>query len=39
MHGQALLMSRDLKERWKGDAKKMHRLRAANVVAFGVSDP
>jgi hypothetical protein len=39
MHGPALLMSRELAERWKNDAKKMHRLRAANVVAFGVSEP
>lgn len=39
LHGPALLMSRELAERWKNDRKKMHRLRAANVVAFGVSDP
>jgi hypothetical protein len=39
MHGPALLMARELAERWKSDAKKMHRLRAANVVAFGMPEP
>jgi hypothetical protein len=39
MHGPALPMARELAVRWAGDAAKMHRLRAANVVAFGVPTP
>lgn len=39
MHGDALPMARELATRWKSDAKKLHRLRAANVVAFGVPNP
>ena len=39
MHGAAADMARELAERWKGDAKAMHRLRAANVVAWGTSEP
>lgn len=39
MHGPALPMAIELKNRWSGDAAKMHRLRAANVVAWGQPDP
>ena len=39
MHGPAVEMARELAERWKDDAKRMHRLRAANVVAFGDPTP
>lgn len=39
MHGPAIEMARELAERWKADAKRMHRLRAANVVAFGDPTP
>lgn len=39
LHGPALPMARELAQRWAGDAKAMHRLRAANVVAFGVPNP
>lgn len=38
MHGPAALMARELADRWKSDAKKMHRLRAANVVAWGTPE-
>lgn len=38
MHGPALPMAKELAVRWAGDAAAMHRLRAANVVAFGVAD-
>lgn len=39
MHGPALPMAHELAVRWAGDAAKMHRLRAANVVAWGVPKP
>lgn len=39
LHGEALPMARELAKRWSTDAKAMHRLRAANVVAFGVPTP
>lgn len=39
LHGAALPMARELAVRWANDAGKMHRLRAANVVAFGVPTP
>lgn len=39
LHGPALPMARELATRWANDPKKMHRLRAANVVAFGVPNP
>jgi soluble lytic murein transglycosylase-like protein len=39
LHGPALLMARALKEQWKGRPKSLHRLRAANVVAFGTFNP
>lgn len=39
MHGPAALMARELADRWKADAKRMHRLRAANVVAWGTPEP
>jgi hypothetical protein len=39
MHGPALPMARELAVRWANDAAKMHRLRAANVVAWGVPTP
>jgi hypothetical protein len=39
LHGDALTMARELAQAWAGDAAKMHRLRAANVVAFGNPDP
>lgn len=39
MHGPAALMARELSDRWKSDAQKMHRLRAANVVAWGTPEP
>jgi hypothetical protein len=39
LHGPALAMARELAQRWKGDAQKMHYLRAANVVAFDNPDP
>ncbi len=35
LHGDALLMARELAQRWKNDAVRVHRLRASNVVAFG----
>ncbi len=38
-HGPALLMARELAGRWKDDPAKMHRLRAADVVAWGVPNP
>lgn len=38
-HGPAIDMARELALRWKDDAKRMHRLRAANVVAFGDPTP
>lgn len=38
-HGPALEMARELATRWADDAKRMHRLRAANVVAFGDPTP
>ncbi len=38
MHGDAFQMARELADRWKSDPKKMHRLRAANVVAWGSPD-
>jgi hypothetical protein len=39
MHGPAPLMALELADRWKTDPKKMHRLRAANVVAWGTPEP
>lgn len=39
MGGPAREMARTLAKRWAGDSKAMHRLRAANVVAFGVPNP
>lgn len=39
LHGPALFQSRELKTRWANDPKRLHRLRAANVVAFGVPEP
>jgi len=39
MHGPAGLMALELADRWKTDANKMHRLRAANVVAWGTPEP
>ena len=39
LHGRALPMARELAERWKNDPQKLHYLRAANVVAFGVPNP
>ena len=39
LHGPALSMARELAQTWAGDAGKMHRLRAANVVAFGTPNP
>lgn len=39
LHGPAVPMARELAKRWSNDAKAMHRLRAANVVAFGVYNP
>jgi hypothetical protein len=39
LHGPAVDMARELAGRWYGDAKRMHRLRAANVVAFGTPTP
>lgn len=39
MHGPALPMARELAIKWKGDPAKMHRLRAANVVAWGRPNP
>jgi Transglycosylase SLT domain len=39
LHGRAISMARELAQTWSGDAAKMHRLRAANVVAFGVPNP
>lgn len=38
LHGPALPQARELAERWKNDAVRMHRLRAANVVAFGQAE-
>lgn len=38
-HGPARAMARELFERWRGDETKLHRLRAANVVAFGEPNP
>lgn len=39
LHGPALPMARELAIKWQNDPKKMHRLRAANVVAFGEPSP
>lgn len=39
MHGPALAMARELAQRWANDPKAMHRLRAANVVAWGNPSP
>ena len=39
LHGEALSMARELATRWASDAKRMHRLRAANVVAWGRPEP
>lgn len=39
LHGPAALMARELAMRWASDAKAMHRLRAANVVAWNQPDP
>lgn len=39
LHGPAIPMARELAKRWANDSKAMHRLRAANVVAFGVPTP
>jgi hypothetical protein len=39
LHGPALQMARELAARWAGSPAKMHRLRAANVVAFGRANP
>lgn len=39
MHGPAALMARELALRWAKDPKAMHRLRAANVVAWNTPDP
>lgn len=39
MHGPALAMARELAKRWANDPKAMHRLRAANVVAWGNPTP
>lgn len=39
LHGPAIMMARELAENWKDDARKMHYLRSANVVAFGVPQP
>lgn len=36
LHGPALLMSRELEERWRNDPVKLHYLHAANVITFGV---
>lgn len=39
MHGAAIPMARELARRWARDPKAMHRLRAANVVAWGTPTP
>lgn len=39
MHGPAVAMARELAKRWADDAVAMHRLRAANVVAWGNPTP
>jgi hypothetical protein len=39
MHGPAIPMARELARRWARDPKAMHRLRAANVVAWGTPTP
>lgn len=39
MRGPAADMSRELAKRWANDAKKLHYLRAANVVAWGTPEP
>jgi hypothetical protein len=39
LHGPAIEMARELATRWAADARRMHRLRAANVVAFGTPTP
>jgi hypothetical protein len=39
LHGPALPMARELAVKWQNDPKRMHRLRAANVVAFGEPNP
>ena len=39
LHGPAKMMARELAVSWRNDAQKMHYLRAANVVAFGVPAP
>jgi hypothetical protein len=39
MHGPAVAMARELAKRWADDATAMHRLRAANVVAWGTPTP
>jgi hypothetical protein len=39
MHGPAAAMARQLAAMWAGDEKRMHRLRAANVVAWGTPTP
>jgi hypothetical protein len=38
-HGPARAMARELAARWANDPKAMHRLRAANMVAFGTCAP
>lgn len=37
--GDAMVDARALAERWASDPKALHRLRAANVVAFGTPTP
>jgi hypothetical protein len=37
--GHAIDMARMLAKKWKGQAQPMHRLRAANIVAFGTPTP
>lgn len=39
MHGLAPAMARELSLRWANDPKALHRLRAANVVAWNSCDP
>jgi Transglycosylase SLT domain len=39
LHGEALPMAHELATRWAGDAKRTHRLLAANVVAWGTPTP
>lgn len=39
LHGPAAPMAMELAARWASDQKKMHYLRAANVVAWGTAEP